>query len=79
MVVARRIGSTILYWITPIYSQPISETTVQHIIRDDMLDPDIAVQIKAFDKEITEQLDDTKFIFDDFNGFGMKDEGSDMP
>ena len=44
-----------------------------------MLDPYIAVQIKAFDKELTEQLDDSKFIFDDFDGFGMKDEGSDMP
>ena len=44
-----------------------------------MLDPDIAAQIQAFDQALTERLDDTNFIIDDFGGFGMKDEGSDMP
>ena len=44
-----------------------------------MLDPYIALHIKAFDKALTERLDDTKFIIDDFGGFGIKDEGSDMP
>ena len=44
-----------------------------------MLDPYIALQIKAFDKALTERLDDANFIIDDFNGFVIKDEGSDMP
>ena len=44
-----------------------------------MLNPDIAVQTKAFDQDLTERLDDTNFIIDDFNGFVMKDEGSDFP
>ena len=37
-----------------------------------MLDPDIAVQIKAFDRALTERLYDTNFIIDDFDGFGIK-------
>ena len=53
----------------PISGQPISETTVQHVTRDDMLDSDIAVQIKAFDKALTERLDDSNFIIDDFDDF----------
>ena len=43
-----------------------------------MLDPDIAVQIKDFDQAITERLGDTNFIIDDFSGFGVEDESTDM-
>ena len=44
-----------------------------------MLDPYIALHIKAFDKVLTKCLDDANFIIDVFGGFGIKDEGSDMP
>ena len=66
------------YWIKPIYGQPTAETNVQHVTRDDMLDPYIAVQIKVFDQALPESLDDTNFIIDDLDGFGVEDEGSDM-
>ena len=46
---------------------------MQHVTRDDMLDPDIAVQIKAFEQALTELLENTNFIINDFYGFGMKD------
>ena len=36
-----------------------------------MLDPDIAVQIKAFDQALIERLDDTNFTINDFDGFGV--------
>ena len=49
MKVARRVGRDMSYWIKPIYGQPTAETNVQHVTRDDMLDPYIAVQIKVFD------------------------------
>ena len=52
---------------------------MQHVTRDDALEPDIAVQIKAFDQTLTERLEDTNFIIDYYDGFGMKDEGSGMP
>ena len=51
------VGSDMSYWIMPISVQPIAETTVQHVTRDDMLDPGISVHIKAFDQELTERLD----------------------
>ena len=35
--------------------------------------------MKAFDQALNERLDNTNFIIDDFDGFGIKDEGSDMP
>ena len=79
MGVARRLVSDMLYWIIPIYGQTIAETTSQHVTCEDMLDPDIALQIKAFDRALTERLDNTNFIINDFDGFGIKDEGSDMP
>ena len=79
MGVARRVGSDMSYWIMPISGQPISKTTVYHVTRDDMLDPDISVQIKVLDQALIERLDNTNFIIYDFGGFGIKDEGSDMP
>ena len=60
------------YWIIPISGQPISGTTMQHVTRDDILDPDIAVQIKEFDQALTERSYDTNSIIDDFDGFGIK-------
>ena len=63
----------------PISGQPIAETTVYHVNCDDMIDPYIVVHIKAFDPALTERLDGTNFIIDDFDGFGMKYEGSDVP
>ena len=52
---------------------------MQHVTRDDMLKPDISVQIKVFYQELTKRLDDANFIIDEFDGFVIKDEGSDMP
>ena len=34
-----------------------------------MIDPDIAAWIKVFDKTLTDRLDDTNFIIDDFDVF----------
>ena len=63
----------------PISGQTIAETTVQHVTHDDLIDQDIALHIKEFDKVLTERLDDANFIIDVFGGFGIKDEGSDIP
>ena len=44
-----------------------------------MLDIDISVQIKAFDKKLTERLENKNFIINNFDDFGIKYEGSDIP
>ena len=63
----------------PISDQPIIETTVKHVTSDDMIEPDIVVKIKSFDQSLTESLDNTNVIIDSFYGFGVEDEGSDIP
>ena len=62
MGVVIRIGRDMSYRIIPISGQPIAETTVKNVNCDDMLDPYIAVQIKTFEKSLTERLDDNNFI-----------------
>ena len=52
MVVGCRVGSDISYWIVPICGQPISESTVQNVTRDDIIDTNIAVHIKSFDQAL---------------------------
>ena len=52
---------------------------MNNITRDDILDPNIAVQIKAFDQSLIERLDNIHFIIDDFNRFGVYSEVIDMP
>ena len=79
MRVVRMVGSDMSYWIMSISGQPVAETIAQHVIYDDMLDPDIAVQIKAFYKALMKRLDYNNFITDDFGGFGIKEKGSYMP
>ena len=53
MGVAGRIGIDMSYFTMPISDQPMAQRTVQHVTRDDMLDPDISVQIKAFYQALT--------------------------
>ena len=52
---------------------------MQHVTRDDMIDPYIAAQVTAFDQALTEHLDDTNIRIDDFDGVGVEDEASDTP
>ena len=78
MGVARRIGRDMAYRIIPISGKSISETTVQHVTCDDMIDPDIAAQITLFYQALPERLENTNFIIDDLHGFGVEHEGSDM-
>ena len=40
--VSHRMGSNMCYWVMGKNGIPASETTVQHVTRDDMLDPDIS-------------------------------------
>ena len=77
--IVHRIGRDMPYWIMPIYGQPVSEATVQHVTRSNILDPDIAAQMKVFDHTLTECLDNVNFIIDEFYGFEVEDEGRDMP
>ena len=49
------------YWVLTVSGKVVSQTSVQHIIRDEMLDSAIVERIKGFDKSLEERLDDTNF------------------
>ena len=66
------------YWVMGESGIPIAETTVQHVTRDDMLDPTIATQIEAFNKTLTTRLDDMNFKINGVD-IGFEDEYEDLP
>ena len=77
--VSHRIGSDMCYWIMPVSGNPIAETTVQHVTRDDILDADISAQITEFNQNLTKRLDDTNFILMPGNqNFEVDDEYDDF-
>eukprot|EP00804_Cyclotella_cryptica_P008557 CCRYP_007551-RA/>CCRYP_007551-RA protein AED:0.38 eAED:0.38 QI:0/0/0/1/1/1/2/0/852 len=47
------------YWIIPVSGIPISDTTVQHVTTEDLLNLDIKSQVNEFNEKLVELLDDT--------------------
>ena len=50
------------YWVLTVSGNVIARTTVQHVTRDEYLDPVMCKRIKEFDKQIEKRLDDTNFV-----------------
>ena len=50
------------YWLIPESGIPISETTVQHVTKDDLAIPEVEAKVTSFNKAMDECLDDTNFI-----------------
>ena len=72
--VAHRIGSDMCYWLMPVSGVPVANTTVQHVTRDDMLDPDIKRDILQFDVELRERLNDENFKLEsNLNNYSVRD------
>jgi hypothetical protein len=59
MGVAHKVGSEMCYWLMPISGIPVANMTIQHVTLEETRNPDIQVQIEAFDKALVEQLNDT--------------------
>ena len=57
---------------------PIAETTVQHVTRDDMLQPTIAKLIESFHEALETRLDDKNFAIEGMKGYSIEDE-CDLP
>ena len=63
----------------PVSGNPIAETTVQYVTRDDILDVDISAQITEFNQKLTKRLDDTNFVLMPGNqNFEIDDEYDDF-
>ena len=67
--VSHRIGSDMCYWVLTYSGKVISSTTVQHVTKSDMNDPELRPQIDKFDADIKKRLvdHDENFIRDDLS------------
>ena len=72
--VSHRVGSDMCYWIALDNGHIIAETTVQHVTRDEMNDPDIKARIEHFDRQMQERMDDTNFDNPELVNFHLGDE-----
>ena len=52
------------YWVLILSGKVVTQTTVKHVTRTNLLDSDMKGQIEKFDEELEKVLDDTNF-FDD--------------
>ena len=60
MGVSHRNGNKICYWVLTKPGTVVVETTVQHVIRDDLLDANTTSQVEIFNTYINERIDETK-------------------
>ena len=66
------------YWIIPESGIPITDTTVQHVMRDDLHDPAISALAESFNSALAQRLDDTNFDNPDLAYFHLPDEDDDI-
>jgi hypothetical protein len=59
--VSHRVGSDLCYWLITESGKIISRTSVEHVTRDDYLEPDTEKKIKDFNTALEERLDDKNF------------------
>ncbi len=67
------------YWILTKSGKVISEMTVQHVTRDDLLDSSIASQIEDFNDAVTERLNDKNFKLPRVGDFALDYDDYDLP
>ena len=62
--ISHRVGSDMCYWIITDSGKLVSKTSVEHVIRDDYLNPEVKKQIDEFNDKLDKRLDDSKFILE---------------
>ena len=66
--ISHRVGSDLCYWLITESGKIISKTSVEHVIRDDYVDPERKTLIDHFNATLTRNLDD--------EGFEIEGDGS---
>jgi hypothetical protein len=77
--VAHRVGSSMCYWFTPESGTLIANTSIQHVIHNDYINPSIKQQIDSFNIQLAEHLDNTNFTInnqDITKPFDICDDGN---
>ena len=59
--IPHKIGSEMCYWVLTISGKVVSQTSVQHVTRDNMLEPAMVKRIEGFEKTLEERLYDNNF------------------
>jgi hypothetical protein len=74
--VSHWVGSDLYYWLLLLPSgKVIARTTVQHVMREDILNKDVRRNVEAFDRNVEERLNDQGFMDQDPNAtFFLPDE-----
>jgi Reverse transcriptase (RNA-dependent DNA polymerase) len=67
--VSHRVGSDLCYWLITDSGKIVSKTSVEHVIRDDYLNPETATQIDDFHSKLSTALHDDNFVIDGAGGF----------
>ena len=62
IVILHKIRSDMCYWVLLVLVHVNSQTTVQHVTRDEPLDPSMAERVKKFDEDLDKRLDDTDSV-----------------
>ena len=53
------------YWIITDYGKLVSKASVEHVIRDDYLNPEVKKKMDKLNDKLDKRLDDTKFLLED--------------
>ena len=59
---SHRVGSDLCYWLITESGKLLSNSSVQHVTRDDYLNPEKKAQIEEFNRKLEERLDDRNFM-----------------
>ncbi|KAL7523584.1 hypothetical protein ACHAWF_000579, partial [Thalassiosira exigua] len=62
--VSEHVGSDMCYWILSNSGKVIAETTIQHVVRDDLLDPTLKKLVDDFNERMERRLDEENFKID---------------
>ena len=77
--VSHRNGSNMCYWVMGRDVIPVTETTIQHVTFNNMLDVNIASQIEQFDEALQARLDDSNFKLPGMDDFAFNDINHNAP
>ena len=67
------------YWVITKGGKVLAETSLQHVIRDDLLNPEISQQIKNFNEALNVRLEDTNFKISGMGNFALDEDDYDLP
>lgn len=67
--ISHRVGSDLCYWLVTPAGRFVSRTTVQHVTREDYVNPDIKRQIDEFNDQLAEAMRDDNFAIEGDGGY----------